>query len=90
MSGGSFSRSDVSFESAGARCAAWLYRPVGPPPFACVVPVPRIAPPFQMSEPFTVTEPVPFSTAEEERVSDEFSIDGREISISPPVMRNAS
>jgi alpha/beta superfamily hydrolase len=37
MSGGSFSRSDVSFESAGARCAAWLYRPVGPPPFACVV-----------------------------------------------------
>lgn len=37
MSGGSSSRSDVSFESSAARCAAWLYRPAGPPPFPCVV-----------------------------------------------------
>jgi len=37
VSGGSFSRSDVSFASGGARCAAWLYRPAGPPPLACVV-----------------------------------------------------
>ena len=33
----SSSRSDVFFESAGLRCAAWLYLPAGPPPHACVV-----------------------------------------------------
>ena len=37
MSGESSSRSDVSFESGAARCAAWLYRPAAPPPFPCVV-----------------------------------------------------
>lgn len=30
-------RRDVVFESAGARCAAWLYLPAGAPPFPCVV-----------------------------------------------------
>jgi dienelactone hydrolase len=32
-------RSDVTFESAGTRCAAWLYRPVesGGGPAPCVV-----------------------------------------------------
>jgi len=37
MSLDSFSRTDVSFDSGGVRCAAWLYLPAGPPPFPCVV-----------------------------------------------------
>lgn len=37
MDPGPFSRSDVGFESAGSRCAAWLYVPSGAQPFACVV-----------------------------------------------------
>ena len=37
MSPDSFSRTDVAFDSGGARCAAWLYLPAGPPPFPCVV-----------------------------------------------------
>nr|WP_092527975.1 alpha/beta fold hydrolase [Amycolatopsis arida] len=30
-------RSEVSFDSAGQRCDAWLYRPAGPGPVPCVV-----------------------------------------------------
>lgn len=37
MSVDSFSRSEVSFESGGLRCAAWLYRPAGSAPHPCVV-----------------------------------------------------
>ncbi len=37
MGSRAFTRSDVSFESGGLRCAAWLYLPAGPPPHPCVV-----------------------------------------------------
>ena len=30
-------RTDVTFLSHGTRCAAWLYRPVGPAPYPCIV-----------------------------------------------------
>jgi cephalosporin-C deacetylase-like acetyl esterase len=30
-------RTDVTFLSQGTRCAAWLYRPVGPAPYPCVI-----------------------------------------------------
>lgn len=32
-----FSRTDADFDSAGTRCAAWLYRPATPGPHGCVV-----------------------------------------------------
>ncbi len=30
-------RIDVTFDSQGKRCAAWLYLPPGPSPFPCVI-----------------------------------------------------